>query len=133
MDLCVSVAMLLFLIAVVVCVSTTSSHSVRELGFVFFVGVPSALCIGMYFAPIELQQRAADAPFYMGYWLFILSSHAAGAVIRGLQMPECFFPGKFDTFLSSHHWWHFTLLCHYAIFFITRDYYAWRASHPCVA
>uniref|UniRef100_A0A0A9X428 Adiponectin receptor protein 1 n=1 Tax=Lygus hesperus TaxID=30085 RepID=A0A0A9X428_LYGHE len=66
------------------------------------------------------------------YLLLMGATYVGGAFFYLYQMPERFFPGKFDILFSSHQIWHLFVFLGTTIHFIGVKYlYHWRILHVC--
>ncbi|KAF9328808.1 hypothetical protein BG006_008083 [Podila minutissima] len=70
----------------------------------------------------------------LNYIFCVGAAYVFGALIYGSRVPECFFPGKFDHFMSSHQIFHICVLIGCAVHFagISKTMAFWHTTnHSC--
>ncbi|CAJ1037132.1 Haemolysin-III related, putative [Leishmania lindenbergi] len=82
--------------------------------------------IHMFFA---LPTNEQTLPLYRGMFL-MLAIYSVGMVIYIFQVPERWYPGRFDVWLHSHQLWHFFVLCAAVVHYFTciGAFQMWRVT-----
>ncbi|KFH67900.1 hypothetical protein MVEG_06631 [Podila verticillata NRRL 6337] len=85
---------------------------------------------GIILYGFAMAQRAVA----LNYLFCVGAAYVFGALIYGSRVPECFFPGKFDHFMSSHQIFHICVLIGCAVHFvgISKTMAFWHSTnHSC--
>jgi len=81
---------------------------------------------------IHLLLHHGEALPILFYLLLMGFFYLFGAFIYAFHIPECYYPGRFDIFFSSHQLWHvcvFLAVCTHYIGLV--EFYGWRMGRVC--
>lgn len=84
------------------------------------------------FPLLHLLAHHQQVLFIFWYLLAMGAFYLGGATLYTFHIPECWYPGRFDIFFSSHQLWHvcvFLAVCAHYVGVV--EFYQWRMTRVC--